>query len=165
MGLQDDVNNLDSQVVTANASLQATQAALAAIPNEKAVTFRIQTVGEVPRMATGGTIGASGLAIVNERGSEIAHFPGGGMALMTAPGPTLGAFPTGTEIIPHSRSMEILSQFPGIPRMATSGTVGAMVAPVINITITGNTIANNVDIKNIAKQVSAEISRNYNARR
>ena len=87
------------------------------------------------------------------------------MALMTSPGATLGAFPVGTEIIPHGRAMDILSQFPGIPRMATGGTVGAMVAPVINITITGNTIANNVDIKNIAKQVSAEISRNYNARR
>ena len=164
-GLQGDVNNLDSQVATANASLAATQKALADIPNEKTVMFRVVTVGSPPRMATGGTIGASGLAIVNERGSEIAQFPGGGMALMTSPGATLGAFPVGTEIIPHGRAMDILSQFPGIPRMATGGTVGAMVAPVINITITGNTIANNVDIKNIAKQVSAEISRNYNARR
>ena len=164
MGLQDDVNNLDSQVVTANASLQATQAALAAIPNEKAVTFRIQTVGEVPRMATGGTIGASGLAIVNERGSEIAHFPGGGMALMTAPGPTLGAFPTGTEIIPHSRAMDILSQFPGIPRMATGGTVGAMGGTVINVSITGNTISKDTDLRVLAREVSAEISRSYRAR-
>lgn len=117
-------------------------------------------------MATGGTVGAMGMAIVNERGSEIAKFPGGSMALMQARGPVLGAFPTGTEIIPHGQSMSLLSRFPGIPRMATGGMVEAMPGgTTINVTITGNNITRDTDLKALAQQVSAEISKAYNARR
>ena len=116
-------------------------------------------------MATGGTVGAMGMAIVNERGSEIAKFPGGGMALMQSRGAMLGAFPAGTEIIPHGQSMSLLSRFPGIPRMATGGTISGSGGTVINVNITGNNITKDTDLKALARQVSAEISRNYNAMR
>lgn len=164
--LQSSVSFMSGSISTSAAQFAAAtqQANAYAASLQRVNSAARQTGGGAPRMADGGTV-QQGFAIVNERGSEIANIPGVGMMLMTQPGPVLGAFPKGTEIIPHGRSMELLSRFPGIPRMATGGTVGAMVAPVINITITGNTIANNVDIKNIAKQVSAEISRNYNARR
>lgn len=165
VGLQGDVNNLDGQVTTANDSLAETQKALAAIPDQKTVTFTIKTVGSVPKMATGGTVGAMGMAIVNERGSEIAKFPGGGMALMQSRGAMLGAFPAGTEIIPHGQSMSLLSRFPGIPRMATGGTITGSGGTVINVNITGNNITKDTDLKALARQVSAEISRNYNAMR
>ena len=116
-------------------------------------------------MATGGTVGSMGMAIVNERGSEIANMPGIGMALMTAKNATLGAFPVGTEIIPQSRSMQILRDFPNIPRMATGGTISGSGGTVINVNITGNNITKDTDLKALARQVSAEISRNFNATR
>ena len=165
LSLQGDVNSLDGQVVTANKSLADVQAALKAIPDRKTVIFEIKQVGGIPKMATGGTVGAMGMAIVNERGSEIAKFPGGSMALMQARGPVLGAFPTGTEIIPHGQSMSLLSRFPGIPRMATGGTISGSGGTVINVNITGNNITKDTDLKALARQVSAEISRNYNAMR
>ena len=133
------------------------------LPKEVPIKVKIETEGEIPAMASGGVV--SGLAVVNERGSEIAKFPSGRMALMTAPGPILGAFPAGTEIIPHGRSMDIIRKYPTVPRMAAGGVIASTAAPIINVTITGNTISSAFDLRNLAKQVSAEISKSYRAMR
>lgn len=163
-GLQGDVNALGGETEAAKTNLSELQRILAELPEEKRIQLILEQTGQVPQMAAGGTVGAMGLAVVNERGAEIAKFPNGNMALMTARGATLGAFPVGTQIIPHNRSMALLSQYPSLPRMATGGTVGAM-GTVINVTITGNNITKDTDLKALARQVSSEISRNYNARR
>lgn len=149
----------------AKAMIDLLKKSLTEIPTEVNVKVNVQTTGEVPKLASGGVVD-SGLAIVNERGAEIAKFRSGAMALMTTPGPVLGAFPSGTEIIPHTRSMNILRDYPNLPRMATGGIISAAAtAPIINVTITGNNITPETNLKALAKQVSAEISREYNARR
>lgn len=119
----------------------------------------------VPKAADGGIV--SGLAIVNERGSEIAKFPGGGMALMTQPGPVLGAFPAGTEIISHGRSMQILREYPTLPRMADGGTVSAM-SGSINITIQNLVVqgqmGNASEMRRMADTLSREIATRLESR-
>ena len=111
------------------------------LPKEVPIKVKIETEGEIPAMASGGVV--SGLAVVNERGSEIAKFPSGRMALMTAPGPALGAFPAGTEIIPHGRSMTLLRQYPQLPRMAAGGVIPSAATGRVNnyyLTITASVI-------------------------
>lgn len=129
-GLTTSLGGVQSQFSGATAQAGAFASTLKQVAAEAANVATVQ----VSRFANGGY--PSGLAIFNERGSEIANIPGFGMALMTSRGATLGAFPAGTEIIPHQKSMQILRDYPTIPRMATGGTVGALpaqpAAPVVN---------------------------------
>ena len=129
-GLTDALGQAGIGGKDADAILKAFAASLEKIPEKKTVKIQIETEGKVPELAAGGV--ASGLAIVNERGSEIAKFPSGRMALMTQPGPVLGAFPAGTEIIPHGRSMDILRRYPNMPRMEKGGTVTPAAAGAVN---------------------------------
>lgn len=119
-------------------------------------------------LASGGFV-QSGLAIVNEAGSEIARFPGGGMALMTAPGPALAVLPVGTEVIPHSRSMQILREYPGLPRMATGGTIDALPAGNISVSIgqlvVQGQLGNSSDMRRMADDLSREIAARLQRRR
>ncbi len=129
--LSGDMNSLGNQAAAASHTLDDINAILRSIPEEKRLTFVVEQQGDIPSLAAGGAIGLTGLAIVNERGPEIAHFPGGSLALLTQPGPVLGAFPVGTEIIPHSQAMQILRDNPAIPRMAEGGTIRGTAALTI----------------------------------
>ena len=132
--------NMDSLAAMARAAgidVDTLKRMLEGLPAQKTVTVNVQTNGTVPAMAFGGHVDQTGLAIVNELGSEIAKFPGGSMALMTARGPVLGAFPVGTEIIPHQKAMRIMRENPSIPYMAEGGRVTA------NNASAGKSIVNN----------------------
>jgi len=129
-GLTDALSQAGIGGADADAMIKAFAASLDNIPEKKTVKIQIETEGKVPELAGGGV--ASGLAIVNERGSEIAKFPSGRMALMTAPGPMLGAFPAGTEIIPHGRSMDIIRKYPTVPRMAAGGMITPAATGAVN---------------------------------
>lgn len=168
-GLEGDVNALTTQTGDAQTKMQGLQQDLANLPPEKVINllFNIQTTGEIPQMAAGGTV-RSGLAIVNEAGSEIAKFPGGSMALMTAPGPVLGAFPRGTEIIPHARSMQMLRDYPNLPRMATGGTIEALPTGNISVSIEQLIVQGQMgqpaDMRRMADELSREIAARLKAR-
>lgn len=153
--------NMDSLAAMARAAgvdIDTLKRMLEALPAKKDIQINVATTGAVPAMASGGIV-QSGLAIVNERGSEIAKFPGGSMALMTARGATLSAFPVGTEIIPHNKSMQIMRENPYIPRMATGGTITAG-TPVTNnyYQYTVNLHAPVID-RNTARVIDAELQK------
>jgi hypothetical protein len=142
--------------------------ALIDLPTEKTITITIETEGDIPALAGGGKMGKTGLAWVNEHGSEIADIPGFGMALMTQPGPILGAFPAGTEIISHSQSMQIARDMPNIARMAGGGTIEASVVRNVtvnigHIAIQGNMSQGRMDIPQLTDSLSRELARRLKA--
>jgi len=137
LGAANDIESLKSSLSDlgvigkdADEMIKAFTASIEKIPAEKKVKITVEQSGEIPQAAMGGVV--SGLAWVNERGSEIAKFPSGRMALMTAPGPMLGAFPAGTEIIPHGRSMDIIRKYPTVPRMAAGGMITPAATGAVN---------------------------------
>lgn len=153
-----NMDGLASMAAKAGIDIDALRRLLEALPARKDIEVNVKTNGTVPAMARGGEIGATGLAIVNELGSEVAKFPGGSMALMTARGPVLGAFPVGTEIIPHHKAMQIVRDYPTIPRMATGGTITAG-APVTNNYYQYTVNLNSVIDRNTARMIDAELQK------
>lgn len=137
--LADSTSLTAQEVSTLETRMLELQSILDSIPETKEITVSITQKGQVPQLAAGGE--ASGLAIVNEQGPEIAKLPGGSMALITGQGPQLMAFPNQTQIIPHGRSMAMLRRNPMIPRMQAGGTVTNTNASVVNnININGGLI-------------------------
>jgi len=106
----------------------------------------------MPSFASGGRT-SGGFAMVGERGPEGAKFPGGRRGVVGLHGPEVRLFPTGTQIIPNTQLSSFLRS---IPRMAAGGTVQA--APIINVSISGNTISNDIDMRRLADRVSQEIA-------
>ena len=151
------MQGLSGSAQSAGVDIDMLQAMLNALPAEKRIDILVNTVGNVPQMADGGIV-QSGLAIVNERGYEIAKFPGGSMALMTARGATLSAFPVGTQIIPHSKSMQMMRDNPTIPRMATGGTITAGAPVTNNYYYTVNLNASVID-RSTARMIDAELQK------
>lgn len=147
--------------------VEAIDQAVRNIPTSKMVTIYVKTEGGVPQMADGGEIGRAGLAIFNERGMEAARFPGGQMALLTTPGPVLGAFPVGTQIIPHTQVPALLNAHPHIPRMAQGGTVdgfiGGVTVNIQNLVVQGQ-LGNPNDMRRLADELSREIGARLNAK-
>ena len=119
--------------------------------NLSSVRFSLEEISRLGTNVEGFAAGgiASGMAIVNERGPEIAQFPGGSQLFMSGKGPQLGFFPAGTRIVPHGRSMSMLRQNPNIPRMQAGGTITTNNSPISNTLNINGGLINRKTIKQI----------------
>ena len=141
----------------ADALIKAFAASLDKIPASKTVKIKVEQEGKIPAMASGGTA-PGGLTLYGERGVEGAIFPSGLRGIIGVAGPEIGWLPAGTQVIPHHRlSPEFLLRL--AQPMASGGVVQA--TPVMQITnqitITGNTIDQSMDLDALATELSRRL--------
>jgi TP901 family phage tail tape measure protein len=94
-------------------------------PISKPIQLKYQNIysgihKDIPQYASGTRSHSGGLAIAGEAGWELARFPNG---KMTPVNEGVYNFPTGTQIFPHEKSKEMVTEFREIPQMAVGGTI------------------------------------------
>lgn len=93
-------------------------------PVTKMVTFKpndlLYNYSNLPRNAKGTNNWRGGLTIAGEEGWELARFPNGKMSALNE---GVYNFPSGTQIFPHEKSKEMVTEFREIPQMAVGGTI------------------------------------------
>lgn len=94
-------------------------------PISKPIQLKYQNIysgihKDIPQYASGTRSHPGGLAVAGEAGWELARFPNG---KMTALNEGMYNFPTGTQVFPHAKSKEMVTDFREIPQMAVGGTI------------------------------------------
>ncbi len=168
--LSGDVDALASMTGLAGEELNNLRVLLAELPEEKRIQLILEQQGSVPQMATGGMITSDMAAVIyNERGMEAVRHRSGSVSLLTTPGPALGLFAVGDEIIPHHRVPDILRRYPVVQTRASGGRVEAMLPGsepvVIQVDIHDNHFHGEMDVRRVVTQAMQQSANKLAARR
>jgi TP901 family phage tail tape measure protein len=132
------------------------------LPRERTVRIKVEKEGNVPELASGGTV-FGGLALVGEKGKEGFKTPSGITGLVGLRGPELAAFPDGTQIIPNHQLASFIAQNPGLPKMANGGTISTGQTFVANIS--GNNFYGEMDLRKVVRDEFETLARKINSTR